>query len=87
MTFAIAIIPILVAAGSAVDYTRLSNEQSYLQQVLDATVLSAASENTDKNAVRIATGNAVFQADSRNPCDNIVSLNNSRSKSNGLIFL
>ncbi|QLH73220.1 TadE/TadG family type IV pilus assembly protein [Rhodopseudomonas palustris] len=58
--FAIALIPLLGAVGSAVDYTIASNQRMKMQTALDSAVLAGVLEPTD--AAKIARANAAFTA-------------------------
>ncbi len=42
ITFALSAVPLVVAAGVALDYMRLSNTRSHLQSAVDAAVLAVA---------------------------------------------
>lgn len=54
--FAIALIPLLGAVGSAVDYTIASNQRMKMQTALDSAVLAGVLEPTD--AAKIEIGRA-----------------------------
>ncbi|MCP4937122.1 MAG: hypothetical protein GY927_23675 [bacterium] len=52
VTFAVALVPIVAAAGAAFDYTRLTQNKSIVQEVLDAATMATAvhyQQNGDKN--------------------------------------
>lgn len=74
MIFAIAIIPIFAAVGSAVDYSRLSNQFSYIQEAADSAVLAAAIEYDKNNSDRIEIGKNIFSSHTRNPCDGDIAI-------------
>lgn len=57
--FAIALIPIMIAVGGAVDYARANNFKSALQSALDAAVLAGA-RDASSNWTQVATN--VFQS-------------------------
>ena len=69
MFFAIAMVPVFGAVGAAFDYSRLSNEQSHLQEALDSAALTAAIFYEIPDDERIAVANEVFKTFARNPCD------------------
>jgi len=62
ITFAIAIVPVLLAAGFAIDYARYSTAQTELQAALDSGALSAAAAITLPDASRVAAAEATFNA-------------------------
>lgn len=74
ITFAILVVPLFAAAGAAVDYSRVSNEHSNLQEALDSAVLAAASAGIKTDKTRLAIGEKYFHSNTRNPCDNEVNL-------------
>lgn len=61
MAFAVALLPVALAIGAAVDYTGRSNFESKLQEITDASALAAASfKGTD--AQKISHGEEMFAA-------------------------
>ncbi|WP_181704722.1 TadE/TadG family type IV pilus assembly protein [Chthonobacter rhizosphaerae] len=46
IVFAVAVVPLLIAVGAAVDYTRAASEQTRLQNALDMAALAALSAST-----------------------------------------
>ncbi|MFT3988783.1 vWA domain-containing protein [Aestuariivirga sp.] len=62
VTFAIAIVPVLLAVGVAIDYVRYSTAQTQLQAALDGGALSAASASTLTDANRVEAAEATFNA-------------------------
>ena len=60
ITFAIAIVPILLATGAAVDYLRYAAAKSELQAALDSGALAVAAAQSLSNSQRIAAGNNSF---------------------------
>lgn len=60
ITFALSIVPMLLAAGAAVDYVRYANDTTKLQSALDSAALSAAITKGVSDAQRITTAKAVF---------------------------
>ncbi len=60
--FALALLPILAAAGSAVDITRALQVKARLNSALDAAGLAAGKKIDADDATIIATANAYFQA-------------------------
>ena len=61
ITFAIALIPVVAAAGSAVDYSRLLNAEQEAQEALDSAVLAAMSASASE-AVQIEIATKFFQS-------------------------
>jgi len=59
MIFAIAIIPILVALGAAVDYAKSSDVKAQLQKSVDVALLAGVVQDTAKQT---STANTVFQS-------------------------
>jgi Flp pilus assembly protein TadG len=55
--FAVAVVPIIGAIGTAVDYSRASDVKSHLQAAIDAAVLAGG---TQPLAQQVSTANAVF---------------------------
>jgi Flp pilus assembly protein TadG len=55
--FAVAVVPIIGAIGTAVDYSRASDVKSHLQAAIDAAVLAGS---TQPLAQQVSTANAVF---------------------------
>lgn len=54
--FALSVVPVLIAAGMAVDYARYTAAETRLQAALDGAALAAAtSTQTDANRIRIGT--------------------------------
>jgi len=68
MAFAILLIPLVSAAGLAVDYGHLTQQRSQLQEALDAAVLAALSPETMSDADRITLAQNYFLSNSQNPC-------------------
>ena len=66
ITFALSIVPVLLAAGAAIDYARYSVAKTALQSALDAGALSVAVANTLSNSQRIKAGNDTFEANLKN---------------------
>ncbi len=66
MLFAIAAIPLLLAAGTAIDYTRALRAQSRLQAAVDAAALSAAMEQTGELAKQKSAGAIYFKSNVEN---------------------
>ena len=60
ITFAIAIVPVLLATGAAVDYLRYAAAKSELQAALDSGALAVAAAQSLSNSERIAAGNNSF---------------------------
>jgi Flp pilus assembly protein TadG len=60
ITFAIAIVPVLLATGAAVDYLRYAAAKSELQAALDSGALAVAAAQTLTASGRIAAGNSSF---------------------------
>ena len=65
---AVTLLPILFAAGAAVDYSQVSRIQTDLQDSLDAAVLATISAYKDTDAEKIAFGQLIFKANINNPC-------------------
>jgi hypothetical protein len=65
---AVTLLPILFAAGAAVDYSQVSRIQSDLQDSLDAAVLATLITDKDTDAEKIAFGQSIFKANITNPC-------------------
>lgn len=55
ITFALAMVPILLSAGMAVDYTRISRDISDIQNAMDSATLAAAGEIEDKTDAQLKT--------------------------------
>ncbi len=55
--FALAAVPMLIAAGGAIDYVRISNTRTAMQAAIDASTLAAAmaEDRTNKERVTLAT--------------------------------
>jgi Flp pilus assembly protein TadG len=60
ITFALAVVPMLLCAGIAVDYMRYANARTELQAALDASALAVAAAANLSNPARIAAGEATF---------------------------
>ncbi len=60
ITFAIAIVPVLLATGAAVDYLRYAAAKSELQAALDSGALAVAAAQSLTASERIAAGNSSF---------------------------
>ena len=60
MVFAIAIIPVMIAVGAAVDFGKSNDVRSQLQKSVDAAVLAGV---TQPSANQISTANSTFTAD------------------------
>ena len=53
VAFALSLVPMITAAGVAVDYSRMSGAKSALQAALDAGVVAAATENNGRTAAEL----------------------------------
>ena len=62
VTFGLVLIPLLIAAGIAIDYGRASSTRITLQAALDAAALSAASAVELSTDERVELGKTIFQA-------------------------
>lgn len=60
--FAIAIVPLLLAAGSAIDYVRYNNTRTGVQAALDGAALAAALPASKSDNERIAIATEYFQS-------------------------
>ena len=60
ITFALSIVPVLLAAGAAVDYTRYSDTRTKIQVALDAGALAIASAANLSKAQRLKAGEDSF---------------------------
>lgn len=60
ITFALSIVPLLLAAGAAVDYARYADAETKIQAALDSAALAVATSTTLPNAKRITAGNDTF---------------------------
>ena len=60
--FALALLPITLAVGAAVDYSRANSVKSALQGALDAAVLAAAGNLPKTDEERVTTGKAHFKS-------------------------
>lgn len=58
--FALSVVPMLIAAGAAVDYARYNNAETKLQAALDAGALAAA-VSTLPTSARVKLGNKAFE--------------------------
>jgi Flp pilus assembly protein TadG len=58
VVFAIALIPVVMLVGAAIDYSRASSARTHLQAAMDAAVLAGASRRSDQTA----TAQTVFSA-------------------------
>ena len=65
IAFAVSLLPILLAVGSAVDYSRLSQYRFKAQEILDAAVMGAAVhyKDTSKSGRSKKIGKRIFAAD------------------------
>ena len=68
LTFALLLIPLVSAAGLAVDYSQLTHQRSQLQEALDAATLAALSPETMSDADRIKLAEQYFLSNAQNPC-------------------
>lgn len=68
LTFSLLLIPLISAAGLAVDYSQLTHQRSQLQEALDAAVLTALSPETMTDADRILLAQNYFLSNAQNPC-------------------
>lgn len=62
ISFAIVLVPLLLAIGGAIDFSRAHIVKTRLQGAIDAAVLSAASNIERKNKERIKTAKKIFAA-------------------------
>jgi Flp pilus assembly protein TadG len=62
VTFALSVVPLLVATGAAVDYMRYSNAETKVQAALDAGALAVAAAPNLSNAKRLKAGQDSFAA-------------------------
>ena len=60
VTFAISIVPLLIAAGSAIDYMRYADAKTSVQAALDGAALAAAMPEDKTDAERIAIAYQYF---------------------------
>ena len=60
ITFALSIVPVLLAAGAAVDYTRYSDARTKIQVALDAGALAIASSANLSKTQRLKAGEDSF---------------------------
>ncbi len=60
VTFALAIVPVLLGAGFAIDYARYANAQTGLQSALDSGALAVAAAANLSDVQRIAAGESTF---------------------------
>jgi Flp pilus assembly protein TadG len=67
--FGLAAIPILAAGGAGMDYGRYVAAKTHLQAALDTAALAAAAPDIKTNALRIAAGEDMFEA---NVADGVV---------------
>ena len=58
--FALSLVPMLLAAGAAIDYMRYSTAQSELQVALDASALAAAAATNLSNSGRVTAAEQAF---------------------------
>ncbi len=62
ITFALSIVPLLLASGAAVDYMRYADTQTKLQAALDSASLAIAAASNLSHSERIAAGQQSFEA-------------------------
>ena len=62
LIFGLAVIPLVLAVGVAVDYSRAASVHSHLQDIADAAALAGARENSDNIAIIEKTARAYFDA-------------------------
>jgi Flp pilus assembly protein TadG len=62
ITFALSIVPILLAGGAAIDYVRYTQAETRMQAALDSGALAVAAAASLSNADRIAAGEESFDA-------------------------
>ena len=62
VTYALTLVPILAAAGAAIDFARFSSMQTQMQGALDAGTLAAAAAKDKTPAQRIQIGQDTFNA-------------------------
>lgn len=62
ITFALSIVPILLAGGAAIDYMRYANAETRLQAALDSGALAAAVATDLSNDDRVDAGQSAFDA-------------------------
>lgn len=60
ITFALSVVPLLLAGGAAIDYARYSNATTKLQAALDTGALAAATSASNSNSQRIKAGGITF---------------------------
>lgn len=72
--FALAAVPMLIAAGGAIDYVRISNTRTALQAAIDASTLAAAMAESMSNKERIALAKTYFNSNFIPPDDTEVIL-------------
>jgi Flp pilus assembly protein TadG len=63
VTFALSIVPMLLAGGAAIDYARYSDAKVKVQASLDAGALAVAVASTLSGSDRIKAGKATFESD------------------------
>ena len=60
--YALAALPLFLAAGAAIDMARFNSAQTHLQSSIDAGALAAAGSNLKTDGARIAAAKAMFDA-------------------------
>ena len=82
ISFAILMVPIISAAGLAVDYTQVTQQRSQLREALDGAVLAALSPETMSDADRITLAEKYFLSNAQNPCTTkpIVTIANTKDR-------
>jgi Flp pilus assembly protein TadG len=79
ITFALAVVPMLLCAGVAIDYVRYATAKTSLQSALDAGALAAASADTLSNSAREKAGDDTFLRNISQSGGTIAEANVSRS--------
>lgn len=83
---AVAALPMLMVAGTAVDYIKASNYKSRLQSALDAGALAAATSTSMSDAERVEIANAVFARNwAEGTADNLTAMPKFAINKNGVV--
>src|SRR5215210_3095977 len=67
VSFALTLVPLIIGAGAAVDYSRASKSRVTLQALTDAAALAGAGSSDGSDSARIAAAGSFFPDESSAP--------------------
>ena len=85
VVFALSVVPMLLAGGTAIDYVRYANAETRLQASVDAAALAIATAGNLPQSDRIAAGKSTFEFDVARAGADISSIKSSFNLSGGSV--